>query len=563
MTSLTDLVENGLPPLDKSNADFLSSPHIETVHKAASINSTGANIPWPEHLPSPPVAEMERDDPERLSVLLYDIRRKGRHASYSSEADVQRLVQQALDDALSLMGLAQSCDSKLEYTLFSYRPDIVIVFHKFMGIILIVEVKKPEKDFQINVSCRRQRKAKSIATKKLRETPGVFDGELVAGQVFDYLKGVINMGNATPFAVLTTYDRAVLAWIDSPTGNSAELLRKKLSSLGQTETVLPNSCPPKTATPVRGVQEKVTTKTSPDPAERQIFLGLSVVQEEEGSTIPDDEEDQSDTEMEDSDIPRIVNYSPVYKEKNIVPLLVLAIRCGIESSKARTRRQLPSHGDSIGGECGMVHPDGLVWKRLPDSTTWNFQKVPKLPTMFLWKDLGRGASGRAFLACDKKGNACVLKFFLFDDREVRRLEDEEERLAKEKYLLARTKEKADLELERWKQVYPRYKDHVFVKKLNKLYALQMPYFNTIPTDQRSSMLEKVRKVLQRFSDLGFRYRDGDLRWRHVGCDADNNCILFDLESLDPLEDEESGADDDDGDKMDDVEAQLLILENKI
>jgi hypothetical protein len=129
---LTDLVENGLPPLDKSNVDFISSPYIETVHKAASIR-TGANIAWPEHLPSPSVAEMEMDDPERLSLLLYDIRRKGRQPSYNSEADVQRLIQQVLDDALSLMGLAQSCDSKLEYTLFSYRPDIVIVLHKFMG----------------------------------------------------------------------------------------------------------------------------------------------------------------------------------------------------------------------------------------------------------------------------------------------------------------------------------------------------------------------------------------------------------------------------------------------
>jgi hypothetical protein len=76
------------------------------------------------------------------------------------------------------------------------------------------------------------------------------------------------------------------------------------------------------------------------------------------------------------------------------------------------------------------------------------------------------------------------------------------------------------------------------------------------------MLKSVRKVLQRFSDLGYRYRDDDLRWRHVGCDADKNCILFDLESLDPLDDEESSVDDndaDDDDEMDDVDAQLLLL----
>lgn len=84
---------------------------------------------------------------------------------------------------------------------------------------LVVEVKMPEKEVKPEVAERMQQKrdaktSANEANKKIKETKGVFDGEKVAGEIYDCLKGLVlvNMGNATPFGVLTTMDKACLTW---------------------------------------------------------------------------------------------------------------------------------------------------------------------------------------------------------------------------------------------------------------------------------------------------------------------------------------------------------------
>jgi hypothetical protein len=76
--------------------------------------------------------------------------------------------------------------------------------------------------------------------------------------------------------------------------------------------------------------------------------------------------------------------------------------------------------------------------------------------------------------------------------------------------------------------------HVRILKQNSLWALQMPYFNPVPVDQRASCFPKVRAVLERFKSLGYSYRSEDLRWRHVGLNVNGECLLFDLESLEKV-----------------------------
>jgi hypothetical protein len=73
-----------------------------------------------------------------------------------------------------------------------------------------------------------------------------------------------------------------------------------------------------------------------------------------------------------------------------------------------------------------------------------------------------------------------------------------------------------------------------ILKQNSLWALQMPYFNPVPIDQRKLCLPGVRAVLERFKSFGYSYRRGDLRWHHVGLKANGECLLFDLESLEEI-----------------------------
>jgi hypothetical protein len=43
-------------------------------------------------------------------------------------------------------------------------------------------------------------------------------------------------------------------------------------------------------------------------------------------------------------------------------------------------------------------------------------------------------------------------------------------------------------------------------------------------------------VLECSKEKGYKYKDADLRWRHVGRNADEKCYLFDLESLMEVDD---------------------------
>jgi hypothetical protein len=120
-------------------------------------------------------------------------------------------------------------------------------------------------------------------------------------------------------------------------------------------------------------------------------------------------------------------------------------------------------------------------------------------------------------------------------------------------LLNESKGSADAELYRWKEVYPEYKDFVRTIKLNNLWVLQMPYFCPIPPTERQLAVDDIEPVLAGFKKNGYKYKDSDLQWRHVGRSADRKCYLFDLESLIKVNDAEAI----------DIDEQLDLLYNTI
>jgi hypothetical protein len=145
--------------------------------------------------------------------------------------------------------LSKNVGTRTEYTIFWYRPDIIVVFHLTLGIVLDVEVKEPEKKNPQEADRMMSRGSKTQPKQQMKnkEVAGVFDKDvLVAGQMFDYLKGMISMRNATPFGLLlTTFDKAVHAWILFD--ESSSLLNEELTGLaagpGQHRD---SSCPPRT-----------------------------------------------------------------------------------------------------------------------------------------------------------------------------------------------------------------------------------------------------------------------------------------------------------------------------
>jgi hypothetical protein len=128
------------------------------------------------------------------------------------------------------------------------------------------------------------------------------------------------------------------------------------------------------------------------------------VQLKRQSDVEEDMEDEVAT-FSESELPRELYYSPVYKGKNNIPLLIFC-------NSMWRRCELPARCRLTGER----QVESVAWsKKLSASTIWNYNKTLEGNRFFLWKHLGRGASVRSFLACDSTGGAYVLKFFLYDD----------------------------------------------------------------------------------------------------------------------------------------------------
>ena len=152
--------------------------------------------------------------------------------------------------------------------------------------------------------------------------------------------------------------------------------------------------------------------------------------------------------------------------------------------------------------------------------------------LYLWRDIGQGSTGRVFLACNTRGNACAVKFFLIDYDTYHRQEGTRaDRLAFRQAQMKIKEAEANREKDYWLQVYgDTFKDQVRVVQLNNHWCLMMPYFDQVAEDQREDCLDEVRNHLTRFKEMGLHYDTKDLEWRHIGV---RRCAhyIFDLGSL--------------------------------
>eukprot|EP00978_Attheya_sp_CCMP212_P038301 scaffold188611_cov57-Attheya_sp.AAC.2 len=158
---------------------------------------------------------------------------------------------------------------------------------------------------------------------------------------------------------------------------------------------------------------------SPEP---NVFRGPPL--EEGTAAAKENEEDEEkvgedDDEESDPDWNRIVCYSQLYNSSSS------AVRCGLEALSNSDPPVLPPHGaNSPSGTCAVVNETGMVWKDLPSSKkfVFDYEKFPdqSTKTVYLWRHLGRGNTGQAFLACNSSGRACVAKFYLLDEPTLHR-----------------------------------------------------------------------------------------------------------------------------------------------
>lgn len=203
-------------------------------------------------------------------------------------------------------------------------------------------------------------------------------------------------------------------------------------------------------------------------------------------------------------------------------------------------RDVPLHGANARGTCGMVNSTGFCWVNFPPTISFDYKNIPGAGTerLYLWRDLGRGSKGRAFLACNSTGKAYAVKFFLIDYDTFHRSEETvEDRATRRAAEMARKKAEAEKERDYWLQVYgDTFRNQVRVIQLNNLWCLMMPYFDQVLNHEREGCLDQIKVHLTSFKEKNLLYRKEDLRWRHIGV-RDGSVYIFDLGSLTPTNDE--------------------------
>jgi hypothetical protein len=522
--SLGKLFETELPILSKGNEGLQSSPHVyDTGHEGAVIETEEFDLPSATPF-LPAGAE------KQTSYILKEFYESGQESfTYQNETKVQNLVASCLKDALLSQDLSRVFSVENEFSVFSYRPDIIVVSHDTKGIILIIEVKKPGAE--------------------------VFESHEVSGQEYDYLVGNLLSGVHTPFAVLSSYDEMCIAYLDDD-GVSRKILERNAEKLGEDispeilEAFGVNDKSPSSASPVH---QSVSEKPSPEPKLNKVFGGYLIApvdckvggeggndDDEEGHDDDDngddgDVDDDDDDDDDDGEWDRIVIYTQTFGRKDAMKALVLAIRCGLESVALGAPRNIPMGGETAVGTCAKVNETGFVWTSIPGTIKFNYDNFPGNTTkmMYLWRDLGRGSKGRVFLACNASGRACAVKFFLIDYNTYhRQTGTQEERQTWRAAQMADRLADAEKEKDYWIRVYGKeFEDQVRVTQLNNLWCLMMPYFDQVLDCERENYLKNVESRLTHFKEMNLRYNMDDVRWRHVGV-RNGLVYIFDLGSLD-------------------------------
>ena len=372
---------------------------------------------------------------------------------------------------------------------------------------------------------------------------------------------MLGMGIACPFVVLTTYEKMAMAHLDDD-GIARTLMEEVAEHMEQSllseKQFLEGDTEGKNESPGSPLSRRNLVVSTPQTGDarttaRQGAGGLEIDTNIDGGR--DSGDDLDDDGSDASDWNRCVFYSKVVERENIFKAWMFAIRCALQSCIRSPPRDIPLQGATPTFACARVNENGMVWGDLPSGLKVDYFTTPKETTksFYLLNDLGRGSNGRAYLVCTSGGKTCVAKFYFIKDNETHRArESAYERQQWRKRLLELRKSEADQEKICWSTLYEGKYD-VVVRQLHGHWCLLLPYFDPITDVQsRHKCLPQVRRILERFKSKNLKYKDDDLRWRHVGI-RNGEIYLFDLGSLESLEEGTSI----------DVDVQVQILEKRI
>jgi hypothetical protein len=154
-------------------------------------------------------------DPKKVTIPVTDQRElsslpskfnsatDGKH-TYVNEFGVQAFCQRLITDALYALGLDADVMSHLEISIYTMKPDIMLVLQRQGLIVFVVEVKSPEANGN-----------------------EVFTSNAVAGQVWSYLYAMRASGVEVPMGAIMTFKKMVLVTLDDYSSDEDHLAKVK------------------------------------------------------------------------------------------------------------------------------------------------------------------------------------------------------------------------------------------------------------------------------------------------------------------------------------------------
>lgn len=456
---------------------------------------------------------------------------------YANEAEVQNLCYTMVEDALQVLGLhTNDVRPHLEVSIYTMRPDIILVLRREGKIFFTIEVKSPE-----------------------LQNGEVFQNSKVGYQLFSYLLAMHAMGDEAPMAAVMTYDKIALVTLDDyakkneQVTEAVEEAKKTFRDGGFNNPAHPevkNPCKERNNTPVKNIVAYKTLVHS----QHKFYSNTSAENEE---SIPF-EMDEPDSDGHHKITPKVYMSKP-HSDGHVFPFLLQALLVAyLKGTNAQDRVVAIRENDSLGGRFAFkVAKDAFHWYKLKGCLTatidhTNFASEKKKEYFILGK-LGEGKTGSVHIAVTPSGSVCAMKIYKTKPFHI-------SVAVEEKYVREKTNQ-LQAEKHLWEKLYSERQFEVLGLWLGGSPCLLMPYGHDLvsPKDDNSAdmddcarwkslvnharwkALPEIKKELSRFASNGYAYRSSDLRWNHVLRDPkDMQQVFFcDLESLGSLDENSS------------------------
>mmetsp|Transcript_10392 Transcript_10392/g.24940 ORF Transcript_10392/g.24940 Transcript_10392/m.24940 type:complete len:742 (-) Transcript_10392:123-2348(-) len=442
---------------------------------------------------------------------------------YVNESEVQGICLTMIEDALKCLGLSTSevCP-RLEVSIYTMRPDILVVLRREGRIIFVIEVKNPE-----------------------LKDGDVFKNENVAGQIVSYLMALHSLGDSTPMGAIMTYNKIALVTLGDYTQQSFEDAVEKTKSQLQSRTSpkprepkTEASCQDRTSTPVKSIKY-YTQETRTQGETTYMIYGIG--EQFDSGTKDDDDDTKLNLQAFMSDVKQGGDVFPF-----LVQSLLIAYNKGDgvkdEVAGMQTKDRL---GDRLAFK---VAESSFDWVKIRPGveatiTTSSFAHR-NIKSFYIFGKLGEGSVAAVYLAASTGGHVCAMKSYFLKPSTGRSGLDQQNRNDVDQ--LSKT------EASRWLILY---KDRGLEARslwLGDYPCTLMTYGRSLEQvepqpavsveETRWRKILDVKKELIRFAQLGFKYSQSDLRWAHVLVDQKGEIFFCDLESLEDLEESEKGND---------------------